>query len=334
MPRSITASTSTTDSPPPQSPLTPPPYELQLSSYVTTKDVQMFDVDSRIGEFNSLSPTHLSSQFPTSTLPAPPSGHDLMQLFPPRPPQVVLGLDRNVRREVNNTSPRNLGPGVPAYINTSAYFGKEEREFFRLAGERVTGRDLEIRLEKERENRDMNMNINIKEGSGRETSIYPQIPVEPPIKRRKSVDIARETTSSPPPPALTLGKLPQRQQQQQQHTPSHSHWPATISSFQVLQQPTPTAGQIQPVTSSGTRRRAGKYTKRVFVHPNPLPNVNPPYLLANVYPPVGPNSTNPTINVYPLANPLPQKIPVPYQPNSPSHSSFPQPTSQFVQFAR
>lgn len=381
MSRPTTASTATsvTDSPPPQSPITPPPYAHRLPPFFKVQIVE--DGGSRMEESSPFSlsslPKHsfpgsqdggLISVYPDKFLPhnqytsecqlpkasldrissvaTPPSGHDLMHLFPFQPSRVT-DPDRNIH--VGASSSRD--GSKPPYINTSIYFVKEEREFFRSGGS-VTGRDLELRLEKER-------GKGLGKGRGNETSkdalelesirnalpnhTSPQTLVEPPVKRRRKstnsgkMDYdSRTMAASLPPPPLALGKVRQHvystppSQRSSRSTPSRS--PSHSPSFQVRAQPA-VCHNTPNAISPAPRRRAGKYTKRVFVHPNPLPNVNPPYLLANVYPPSS-NDMNPTINVYPLANPLPLKTSVPYPPNSPPHS-FPQPPpSQFIEFAR
>lgn len=361
MSRPTTASTATsaTDSPPPQSPVTPPPYEHRLPPFLKIQVVE--DGDSRTEELN---PFSFSSSFPKhslsgcqdvsecqlpklsldriSSVATPPSGHDLMHLFPFQPSRVT-----DPSRNIHARASSSRDGSKPPYINTSIYFVKEEREFFRLRGS-LTGRDLELRLEKEREkglgkgrgNEDALELESIRNALPNHTS--PQAVVEPAVKRRKSADggkidyDSRTMATSRPPPSLAFGKVRQHlystppSQRSSKSTPSRS--PSHSPSFQVRAQPAVCHTSL--ITTTPTpRRRAGKYTKRVFVHPNPLPNVNPPYLLANVYPPSS-NDMNPTINVYPLANPLPLKTSVPYPPTSPSHS-FTQPSpSQFIEFAR
>lgn len=267
-----------------------------------------------------------------------------MHFFPPTRPPHPSGLTHCIRPETSNSHTTEHRSN---YTNTSAYFSKEEREFFRFGGS-VTGRDLERRLEKERERSLPNGKGNDvpKNTLGPErivtSRIHSRNAVEtPPMKRRKSVDSgksdhdSRQMSYSPPPPQLALGSVRQRV-----HPTASQHPPQVISSRSPVNSPSfnvqPEICYTQPTQPSaanpGPRRRAGKYTKRVFVHSNPVPNVNPPYLLANVYPPRT-DTMNPTINVYPLANPLPHKLSVPYPPNPPSHAAFPQ-SSQFIEFAR
>lgn len=216
-----------------------------------------------------------------SRFPAPPTGHELMALFPAPPPE--------------------FGPearGGP----TSGFFQRQERAFFAQAGKEIIRVRVEIDLPSGGPESSEHKS---KPGSSRSWALQQMSSAQPgihhsPIQSSSSVpppQLFPHSRQPPPPPPPQRGTVPvtqlfpitshplpppPQQQQQQQHPPN-LHLP-------ILHQPSPglrTPPQDPNSTQSGPphkpeypleddeswrtpmphaeRRRAGKHTKRVIV---------------------------------------------------------------------
>ncbi|KAF8502990.1 hypothetical protein BU17DRAFT_71843 [Hysterangium stoloniferum] len=207
------ASSGSQASSPPQSPIyptTPPPHSNH--PYVPhSKELSLM----RIPDITS------STLLPRPpSFPIPPTGHDLMLMFPSPPPP-------------------------PAeYTGTSAWFGREEREFFKEGNYAAdVGRELYDSSERRRRSlseEDQHMHL-----------------LAPPPPPPPSQSPHPQPCPQPQPQPIPT---PQQQQQQQQPPPQLPH---------------------------GTRRRAGKYTKRVFVSNPPVypPHPSAPFPPSEMPPP-------------------------------------------------
>ncbi|KAK1227965.1 hypothetical protein PQX77_009012 [Marasmius sp. AFHP31] len=85
-------------------------------------------------DMNPSSPA-LHPRDPDSKLPAPPTGHDLMALFPAPSPYLV---------PFSGKQPPDAQPSQPRHESTSGYFQRQERAFFAQAGREIVRVRLEI----------------------------------------------------------------------------------------------------------------------------------------------------------------------------------------------
>ncbi|KIJ41110.1 hypothetical protein M422DRAFT_780520 [Sphaerobolus stellatus SS14] len=212
MPRSAS-----TGSSPPQSPIyptTPPPVEFTYEMPHSKRPLSPMSL-------RALSSPTASLTRPSS-FPPPPTGHDLMNLFPSAAPALH---DVDIVRESTAEAEIRIVGGH--YVNTSSWFGNEERKFF-SSGDKtpIAGRNS---LERDRS---MKRRRSIKEENHLSSpQIYSPVLAQP--RALPSSPVIHPSSHSNPP------------------QPSH---PPTESPYHAV---------------SGSRRRAGKYTKRVFVQSTP-----------------------------------------------------------------
>ena len=218
-----------------------------------------------------------------SSFPPPPTGHDLMSFFPSAAPS--LG-DIDIVREGSTRQEVRLVGG--RYVNTSSWFGREEREYFRNGGGGPSLRalDMEADCEKNR-----------------------------PVKRRRSIEEKRILLQPSLSPLHYSSHLPP-QSTYPSHNPSHP----PHNSPPLRSRPSTADSKSTPATFiPGTRRRAGKYTKRVFVQsssgqPPSSPSPSPSSSSSELSPP--PSSYHTTSRTYMrddsqgLTSPISQSTPL------------------------
>ncbi|KAG7087773.1 hypothetical protein E1B28_013715 [Marasmius oreades] len=192
---------------------------------------------------NSLSPG-LHPRDPNSTLPAPPTGHDLMAMFPARSPHLA------------KPPPEAHASQHRVESSTSGYFQRQERAFFAQAGREIIRVRLEI------------------DSAGDK---YPPAPLE---KSFSTSPHMHHPHSSPEAARYQLPPHPHPHS----HPHSHSHPHAVSPGSADAITPPPMEGVRSAILSDGMegiegpddeswrrpmpyaeRRRAGKHTRRVVV---------------------------------------------------------------------
>jgi len=204
---------------------------------------------------------------PSRNYPAPPTGHDLMAMFPPAPPAFT-----------------GMGP------NTSGYFQRQERAFFAQAGKEIVRVRLEVDVPQ-----DIEMENGRAKGRNRDTwppSGHGQSP-HPPHRSPPNTSAgppptyphqpnSRQSRGAPVPITPTpLNPVPHHHSDQ----PPNPHPPTPYHSGAGLHTPPHDSSHSGPPTSDSQsdefrdnpdeawrrpmpyaeRRRAGKHTRRVVV---------------------------------------------------------------------
>lgn len=187
---------------------------------------------------------------PPRSYPAPPTGHELMALFPPAPPATL-----------------DMKPG-----STSGYFRREERAFFAQGDKEI----VRVRLDKDSSQGTDRKNVHEK-GKGRESldvgprPFLPRIP-SPPQANAMGPALTHSNTRVHRGPPVTVspsfqphGQHPPTNSQlhnlhSSTHDATYSGTSVTKTEFHPEDDPEETWRRPTPY---GERRRAGKHTKRV-----------------------------------------------------------------------
>ncbi|KAJ3756636.1 hypothetical protein F5880DRAFT_1472059, partial [Lentinula raphanica] len=204
----------------------------------------------------------LRGKFPN--LPAPPTGHDLMAMFPPAPPSVA-SMPPNRRTEA-----------------TSGYFHLQERAYFAQAGKEIIRVRVDVDMHMDGRRRDDEMRL-----SGPSVPLQPQVSPHlttmrsprdhredieqhasprdihskhpAPTHRRMSID--SPVAHSPPKPRYPYSPEGEHDTRELRLAPPEymnsagTAYPQPDDSDEAWRRPTPYA----------ERRRAGKHTRRVVV---------------------------------------------------------------------
>ena len=190
--------------------------------------------------------------------PAPPTGHELMALFPPAPPATL-----------------DMKPG-----STSGYFRREERAFFAQGDKEI----VRVRLDMDSPQGPDRKNGHDK-GKGREplgnqdAGHRPFLPqVAAPAQTSNMAPVITQSNTRPPRgPPVPVPSSSFQQSPHGQHLPlnSHQHGPhssphdatysgASVTKTELLPDDDPDDAWRRPMPYA-ERRRAGKHTKRVIV---------------------------------------------------------------------
>jgi len=221
--------------------------------------------------------TTLRGKFPN--LPAPPSGHDLMKMFPPPAPS-VSSLPPN-RREA-----------------TSGYFHLQERAYFAQAGKEIIRvrvdvdlRDVAMNVDErhhdtdKRRSRDMSMEVH--GGRRRDEEARPSVSIHPQVSphlatmrsprehredgehvpsrdlhsKHSVPSLRRMSIDSPHSPPKSRYAYPQ----EGKHEPRELRLAPEYSPSSTYSHPEDSDESWRQPIPYGERRRAGKHTRRVIV---------------------------------------------------------------------
>ena len=171
---------------PPRRPLSP--------SSLPRKHLPSFSCPLRLREPKPLDLDVSNGQaMPPRIYPPPPTGHELMRLFPPQPPEQPLFLKQG---------------------STSLYFRRQEHQFFAQAGKEI----IRVRVESDFPP------ATSRSSKGKEPVSVPHSwPAHPHAPPPPSVQQQQQPQQSQPQPQLTMQPPPS--QQEVAHAPAHMHSP-------------------------------------------------------------------------------------------------------------